>query len=58
MFIEYHFTDSCFVKISLKDETRFDSPNYIWITLSEDLKKYINYLTTDVMLSIFLPDEV
>lgn len=41
MFIEYHFTDSCFVKISLKDETRFDSPNYIWIMLSEDLKKFL-----------------
>lgn len=41
MFIEYHFTESCFVKISLMDETRFHSPNYIWVTLCDDLKKFL-----------------
>lgn len=41
MFMEYHFTDTCFVKISLVEEMRFNSPNYIWITLSDDL---INFL--------------
>lgn len=41
MFMEYHFTDTCFVKISLKEETRFSSPNYIWITLSDNLKHFL-----------------
>ncbi len=41
MFMEYYFTDTCFVKISLVEETKFNSPNYIWITLSDELKKFL-----------------
>ncbi len=41
MFMEYYFTDTCSVKVSLKEETRFNTPNYIWITLSGEL---INFL--------------
>ncbi|MCM1045861.1 MAG: ATP-binding protein [Candidatus Gastranaerophilales bacterium] len=37
MCMEYYFTDTCFVKVSLKEDTKFSSPNYIWFTFSEDL---------------------
>lgn len=41
MYMKYIFTDTCFVKISLVEDVRFNSPNYIWITLSDDLKRYL-----------------
>lgn len=41
MYMEYHFTKNCFVKISLKDETKYSAPNYIWVTLSPDLKTFL-----------------
>ncbi|MCM1220212.1 MAG: ATP-binding protein [Lachnoclostridium sp.] len=41
MYIEYHFTDTCFVKVSLKEDTKFSAPNYIWITFSKDLLKIL-----------------
>lgn len=41
MYMRYNFTDTCFVIISLVEDKRFQTPNYIWITLSEDLKKYL-----------------
>lgn len=41
MYMEYHFTDSCFVKISLVENARFNSPNYIWVTLSDNLSYYL-----------------
>lgn len=41
MYIEYHFTDTCFVRISLKEEERYSSPNYIWVELSENLKQFL-----------------
>ena len=41
MCIEYYFTTTCFVRVSLKEDTKFSSPNYIWITLSEDLIKFL-----------------
>ena len=42
MYMEYHFTDTCFVRISLKENEKYNSPNYIWIELSEDLKRFLN----------------
>ena len=49
MCIEYYFTSTCSVKVSLKEDARFSSPNYIWVTLSEDLLIFLreknNYLT-------------
>lgn len=49
MCIEYFYTDTCSVKVSLKEDTKFSSPNYIWITFSDDLLKFLrekdNYLT-------------
>lgn len=41
MYMEYYFTKDCFVKISLKENTLYAAPNYIWVTLSPDL---INFL--------------
>lgn len=42
MYIEYHFTKECFVKVSLKDDPLYDAPNYIWITLSACLTKCLD----------------
>lgn len=41
MYIEYHFTETCFIKISLKDGTKYSTPNYIWITFSYDLLQFL-----------------
>lgn len=41
MCIEYYFTTTCFVRVSLEEDAKFSTPDYIWITLSEDL---INFL--------------
>lgn len=49
MCIEYYYTNTCSIKVSLKEDIKFSSPNYIWITLSDDLSKFLreknNYLT-------------
>ena len=36
MYMEYHFTKTCYVKISLENDGRYSTPNYIWITMSTD----------------------
>lgn len=41
MCMEYYFTATCSVKVSLKEDTKFSSPNYVWITFSEDLIKFL-----------------
>ncbi|MCI8995343.1 MAG: AAA family ATPase [Lachnospiraceae bacterium] len=41
MYMEYHFTETCFVQISLKSDKEYAAPNYIWITLSDDIKKFL-----------------
>lgn len=41
MYLEYWFTETCFVKISLKKEVRYQTPNYIWITLSPELGRFL-----------------
>lgn len=49
MCIVYYYTNTCSVKVSLKEDAKFSSPNYIWITFSDDLLKFLrekdNYLT-------------
>lgn len=40
MFMRYYFTETCFVKISLTDDN-YRAPNYIWVTLSADLKDFL-----------------
>ena len=42
MYMEYHYTEECYIKISLKENKLFSTPNYIWIDLSEDLCTFIN----------------
>lgn len=37
MYMEYHFTKTCYVKISLENDSRYSTPNYIWITMSNEL---------------------
>lgn len=41
MYMEYYFTSTCFVRISLKNDTKYTTPNYIWITLSAGLKDFL-----------------
>ncbi|MDO5422734.1 MAG: AAA family ATPase [Eubacteriales bacterium] len=41
MYMEYHFTESCFVRISLRDDITYATPNYIWITCSRELRDFL-----------------
>ena len=45
MFIEYHYTSDCFVKVSLKDAPNFATPNYIYITLSDSVRNFLRNQT-------------
>lgn len=40
MYVEYYFTETCFLKISLKNELKYTTPNHVRITLSEGLNKF------------------
>ena len=51
MFMEYYFTDTCSIRISLKEDINYAAPNYVWITLSADIIKFLHekndsFLTT------------
>lgn len=41
MYIEYRFTETCFIKISLKNDTKYATPNYIWVTFSSELRNFL-----------------
>lgn len=41
MYMEYHYTETCSVRISLKCDMEHQTPNYIWVTLSYELKKFL-----------------
>ncbi len=41
MYIEYHFTSQCIVRISLTDNPNYMSPNYIWIDLGKGLSSFL-----------------
>ena len=41
MYLEYYYTGTCAIKISLVNDTRYTTPNYIWITLSRDLTEFL-----------------
>ena len=41
MYMEYHFTRTCFIRISLKENERYNSPNYIWIEFNDDIKRFL-----------------
>ena len=41
MYMEYYFTKTCFIKISLKNGIKYPTSNYIWVTFSDDLKVFL-----------------
>lgn len=41
MYMEYSFTETCIIKISLKTDGMYTSPNYIWVTLSDELNSFL-----------------
>ncbi len=41
MYMEYYFTKTCVIKISLKNDMKYSAPNYIWVTLSTDLIDFL-----------------
>lgn len=41
MYIEYYFTDTCFIRVSLKADSIYGTPNYIWITLCDELERFL-----------------
>lgn len=41
MFLEYCFTDELSVKISLVEDERYGTPNYIWITICDELRQFL-----------------
>lgn len=41
MYLEYHYTEQCSIRITLKEETLYPTPNYIWIALSSDLSAFL-----------------
>lgn len=41
MYMEYHYTDVCRIKIRLRENKLYSTPNYIWIDLSDDLSAFI-----------------
>ena len=41
MYIEYHFTQTCIIRISLKQNTNYASTNYIDIQLNENLNQFL-----------------
>ncbi len=55
MRLEYRFTDFCFVKVSLKADERYTTPNYVWFDFSEELKSFLerkNYVFTATELGV------
>ncbi len=53
MSLEYYYTETCYVKVSLKEEKVYPVPNYIWIDLSPELSRFLlknkNRLTADAL---------
>lgn len=41
MYIKYYFSETCFINISLKEETKYDTPNYIWIDFCPELTRFL-----------------
>lgn len=41
MYLEYHYTDQCYVRITLKEDNFYPTPNYIFIDLSSNLRRYL-----------------
>lgn len=41
MLMEYYFSDTCYVKVHLNEEIRYNTPNYLWIDLSEPIIEFL-----------------
>jgi len=41
MYMEYYFTKTCFIKVSFKDDIKYARSNHVCITLSADLKHFL-----------------
>ena len=55
MYLKYYFSSECQIKISLKEDDRFPTPNYIWIDFSNELYRFLeskNYFFSATALGI------
>lgn len=41
MYIEYRFSETCFIKVSLRNDAKYQTPNYIWLTFSGELIQFL-----------------
>lgn len=51
MSMEYYFSENCFVKVNLKKENFYSTPNYVWIELCPAIISFLrnNSLKTDAL---------
>lgn len=51
MSMEYYFSEDCFVKVNLKKENFYSTPNYVWIELCPAIISFLrnNSLKTDAL---------
>lgn len=42
MVLEYHFTEQCFIIVSLRENQYYDVPNYVWVSLSRELCDFLD----------------
>lgn len=48
MSLEYRYTNDCFVKIYLKPDLYYQTPNYIWIELSDSIQDFLFEYTMSI----------
>ena len=41
MFIEYHYSEHCNIRVNLREEKVYSTPNYIWIDFNKDLYEFL-----------------
>lgn len=46
MWLEYHYTDECWIKVQLNKDRLYPAPNYVWFDMSDTLKAFLD---SDVM---------
>lgn len=51
MSIEYYYSDNCFVKVNLREESLYPTPNYVWIELCPAIRSFLsdNSLSVDAL---------
>jgi predicted ATPase len=58
MYISYYYNQETYFKISLKEETRYDSPNYLWIGYSDNIRSFLRQSNKALAnYSSTMPDE-